>query len=477
MRILVTGASGYVGGRLVPRLLDAGHEVRCVARSPEKLSLHPWRHSVEVVKGDALDSTSIKEAASDCDAAVYLIHSMAAGRSYADLDRKAALNFSAAADAAGLKRIVYLGGLGSDDAPHLRSRHEVGEILASGSTPVTEIRASVIIGSGSLSFEMLRSVTESMPFMATPRWTRTKCQPVAVRDVLDTLCAALEEGEGDHRVEEIGGPDVLTYQQMIRTYAREAGLRRRRMIPLPFTGLRASAMWLGLVTPLPQSVVRPLVENLSSDAVVTNPQQVSDLEPMPFRTALRRALSRLPGGVITRWSDAESQPATPPDDPDWSGGTVYMDRQVMPTDTQPTHIYWAFSRIGGEVGYYGLNWAWQIRGFLDRLVGGVGLRRGRRHPHEVRIGEAIDCWRVDDVEPGRSMRLRSEMRVPGQAWLEWDIQEGEMGFDLIQTAWFRPRGVVGRLYWYGMLIPHRIVFPRMAHRIAAAAEERGFSSR
>jgi hypothetical protein len=218
------------------------------------------------------------------------------------------------------------------------------------------------------------------------------------------------------------------------------------------------------------------VESLRSEVVVATPQQLVPIEPTPFRIAVRRALSRLPGGVITRWSDAASQPAAPmPTDPEWSGGTVFMDRQVMPTDTDADRLYWAFSRIGGRVGYYGLDWAWRIRGILDRLVGGVGLRRGRRHPTEVRIGEAIDCWRVEDVVPGKSLRLKAEMRIPGDAWLDWEIRETEFGTDLIQTAWFRPRGLVGRIYWYVMLIPHRIVFPRMAHRITAAAEERGFA--
>ncbi|MEK7252008.1 MAG: SDR family oxidoreductase [Actinomycetota bacterium] len=481
MRILVTGATGYIGGRLVPRLLDAGHEVRCVARNPQKLSLYPWRHRVEVAGGDVLDERAIKDALVGCDAAVYLVHSMSAGKDFSRLDRRAALTFRSAAADAGIRRIVYLGALGTEGVArsrHLRSRHEVGHILAGGSTPVTEIRAAAIVGSGSLSFEMLRSLTEVLPVMTTPKWVRTRCQPIAVSDVLEILRGAVEDEATESRVVEAGGPDVLTYGDMMRVYAEEAGLRRRILIPIPVLNPWLSSWWIGLVTPLPTKVARPLVESMRTEVVVTTPQTLVPIEQTPFRVAVRRALSRLPGGVITRWSDAASQPAAPtPTDPEWSGGTVFMDRQVMPTDTDADHLFWAFSRIGGRVGYYGLDWAWRIRGVLDRLVGGVGLRRGRRHPTEVRIGEAVDCWRVEDVVPGESLRLLAEMRLPGNAWLEWEIRETEFGTDLIQTAWFRPRGLAGRVYWYLMLIPHRIVFPRMAHRITAAAEERGFACR
>lgn len=481
MKILVTGATGYIGGRLVPRLLEAGHELRCAVRNPNKLSLYPWRDRVEVVRGDALDERSIKEALIGCDAAVYLVHSMASGSEFARLDRRAAANFRAAAEDAGLRRIVYLGALGDDTGArsrHLQSRHEVGRILAAGSTPTTEVRAAVIIGSGSLSFEMLRSLTEVLPVMVTPKWVRTRCQPVAVGDVLEVLRGAVEDRSAEDRVLEVGGPEVLTYAEMMQIYAEEAGLRRRLLIPVPLLTPWLSSWWIGLVTPLPPKVARPLVESLRTEVVVSTPQDLMPIAATSFRTAVRRALSRLPGGVITRWSDAASQPAAPvPTDPAWSGGTVFMDRQVMPTDTDADHLYWAFSRIGGRAGYYGLDWAWRIRGMLDRLVGGVGLRRGRRHPTEVRIGEAVDFWRVEDVVPGKSLRLHAEMRLPGDAWLEWEIRDTEYGTDLIQTAWFRPRGLAGRIYWYFMLIPHRIVFPRMAHRITAAAEERGFSCR
>jgi hypothetical protein len=345
-------------------------------------------------------------------------------------------------------------------------------MLASGPTPVTELRAAVIIGSGSLSFEMLRYLTEVLPVMTTPKWVRTRCQPVAVNDVLAALIDALAH-EGD-RIIDLGGPDILTYEEMMQIYAEEAGLRKRHFIRVPFLTPGLSSHWVGLVTPLPARVARPLVESLRSEVVVRSPdQRIGDTS---YRTAVQRALTRLPAGVTTRWSDAGAKPASPaPSDPAWSGGTLYLDRQIIPTEAASDHVFWAFSRIGGSNGYYWLDWAWRIRGFLDRLVGGVGLRRGRRHPTDVRPGESIDFWRVEFVEPGKLMRLRAEMRLPGEAWVEWEAKETETGADLIQSAWFRPRGLWGRIYWYAMLPAHKMVFPNMACRIAATAEERDYS--
>jgi uncharacterized protein YbjT (DUF2867 family) len=479
MRILVTGATGYIGGRLVPRLLDAGHQVRCLARSPAKLAQHPWRREVEVVAGDVLHAPSLKEAASGCDIAYYLVHSAAAGKGFASLDRTGADNFRLAAEDAGLRRIVYLGAQGAADGMHshvAEVRHEVGAILAAGVVPVTEIRVGPVIGSGSRSFEMVRSLTEVSPILLAPRWVRNECQPVGVRDVIEALSSAATDDSDLGRVVELGGPEVLTFLQMMKIYADEAGLRKRRAIPVPMTAARLSSLWAGLVTPLPARVARPLIEDLRSGLVPESPEPLVD-DPTPYRVALRRALSRLPGGVITRWSDAESHPPAPEPNRSWRGEVVYMDRQVVPTDAETEHLFWAFSRIGGSVGYYGLDWAWRIRGLLDRAVGGPGLRRGRRHPTELRVGEVVDCWRVEEVEPGRRLRLRGELKMPGEAWLEWETRDTEFGADLIQTAWFRPRRWRGRAYWYGMLAAHRIVFPRMARRIAAAAEERGYSTR
>jgi uncharacterized protein YbjT (DUF2867 family) len=477
MLVLVAGATGYVGGRLVPRLLAEGHEVRVLARTPSKLSMHPWRDRIEVVHGDVLDPVSLKEAARGCDAAYYLVHSMAAGPDYEEVDREAAASFRDAAAEAGLSRIVYLGGLARDPdrSPHMRSRHEVGRVLADGATPVTEIRSGVIIGSGSLSFEMLRYLTETLPVMVTPRWVNALCQPVAVADVLDTLIAALSDPLED-RILELGGPDTLTYKEMMRIYAEEAGLRRRVVVPVPVLSPRLSSLWIGLITPLPPSTARPIVDSIRTGTVVGDENTITGR--VTYRAAIQRALARLPGGVITRWTDAATTAAmASPGDPPWSGGPLFMDRQVVPTHTEDEHLYWAFSRVGGTTGYYGLDWAWRIRGILDQMVGGVGLRRGRRHPTEIRPGEAIDFWRVEEVVPGLSMRLRAEMRIPGEAWLEWETRRTEHGSDLVQTSWFRPRGLLGRLYWYAMLPGHRIIFPRMARRIAAAAEERSFTCR
>ncbi len=481
MKILVTGATGYIGGRLVPELLQAGHDVRCMVRRPAKLDTLPWRSSVEVVAGDVTDPDSLKEAAAGCDTAYYLVHSMAGGKGFAEQDRQGAANFRDAAAEASLQRIVYLGGLGPTGgklSKHLSSRHEVGDVLASGSTPVTQLRAAVIIGSGSLSFEMLRYLTEVLPVMTTPRWVRTSCQPVAVRDVLSVLVQAIEDPSPESRTLDLGGPDVLTYRNMMKMYAAEAGLHRRWIIPLPLLSLRLSSLWVGLVTPLPPRVARPLIESLRSEVVVGDhdASQVFPFDPTPYREAVQRAIAHLPDDVATRWPDAEPQPAHPyPGDPAWSGGTVFVDHREIPTDADPCHVHWAFSRIGGDVGYYGLNWAWRLRGIADQLVGGVGLRRGRRHPEELREGEVVDFWRVDQVIPERMLRLHAEMKLPGEAWLEWEIVPTEEGSDLVQRAIFQPRGLSGRFYWLTMLPFHTAIFPKMARRIAATAEERGYA--
>ena len=480
MRVLVTGATGYIGGRLVPLLLEAGHEVRCLSRDPRRLDGLPWRSRVEVAAGDVLEPASLAPALEGCEAAYYLVHAMAKGAGFDERDRSGAAHFRDAAAAARLKRIVYLGGLAPEEAAlskHLGSRQEVGRVLAGGATPITELRAAVIIGSGSLSFEMLRYLTEVLPVMTTPRWVRTRCQPIAVGDVLDLLVRVLDDPEPVSRVLEIGGPDVLTYQQMMRAYADEVGLRRL-ILPVPFLSPGLSSLWVGLVTPLPPRVARPLVESLRTEAVVRDDtaRRLFPHDPLPYREALRLALATPSDAVATRWSDAAPSPAHPaPGDPEWSGGTLFTDRRVVPTDAEPHQLFWAFSRIGGDVGYYGLTWAWKLRGVLDRLVGGVGLRRGRRHPEHLREGEALDFWRVDRITPGRMLRLQAEMRLPGEAYLQWEIDPMEDGSDLVQTAIFRPRGLLGRLYWYVMAPFHSYIFPRMAWKMAAAAEERGYS--
>lgn len=476
MKIAVTGATGYIGGRLVPRLLSEGHEVVCLARNPGKLDDRPWRDEVEVRACDVLDSDQVDAALTGTDVAYYLVHSMGSADDFADADRTAAANFASSAAANGLQRIIYLGGLGSDDqlSTHLASRQEVGNTLAAGPIPVTELRAAVVIGSGSVSFEMLRYLTEVLPVMVTPRWVETLCQPIGIRDVLSFLASALYDEPGSH-VYDIGGPDVVTYRQMMEEYARVARLRRRIILPVPVLTPRLSSLWIGLVTPLPVPVARPLVDSLRNEVTVhQTPPNHFGVHPTPLRESIELALDRAVHlDVESRWSDASSSPARPFGwDPDWAGGTLLVDRQEVTTPAHRADVFWAFSRIGGSTGYYTFDWAWRIRGILDVLAGGVGLRRGRRDPEKVRLHDTVDFWRVSSVKNGEQLQLAAEMRLPGDAWLEWKAAPDGSNTRLKQTAYFRPRGLAGRIYWFLMLPAHRMIFGRMARRIVAAAEVR-----
>ncbi|WP_068923870.1 SDR family oxidoreductase [Planobispora rosea] len=481
--VLVTGATGYIGGRLVPVLLDAGHEVRCVARRPERLRDLPWAGRVRVVAGDVNDPEAMRRALRGIDVAYYLVHSMAAGPSFVERDRRAAGTFAGAAADEGVRRIVYLGGLthaSGELSPHMSSRAEVGEIFLRAATPAVVLRAAVVIGSGSASFEMLRHLTERLPVMTTPRWVRSPTQPIAVRDVLRYLAAWADVPGDVNRPFDVGGPDVLTYGDMMRRYAAVAGLPPRVIIPVPFLSPALSSHWVGLVTPVPASIARPLVESLRHEAVCAE-NDIAAFVPDPpggligFDESVRLALRRIKeADVATRWCSA-STPGAPsdplPTDPDWAGGSLYADERELAVDAPPAAVWRVIESIGGANGWYSLPVAWRLRGLIDRLLGGVGLRRGRRDPDRLRTGDSLDFWRVEEIEPGRLLRLRAEMLLPGLAWLELSVspQEDPARAVYRQRAVFHPHGLLGHAYWWGISPFHRLIFGRMPRNIARAA--------
>jgi uncharacterized protein YbjT (DUF2867 family) len=484
MRTLVTGATGYVGGRLVPTLLQDGHEVRCLTRDSSRLRDVPWRAQVEVAEGDVLEPGAVRGALTDVDVAYYLVHAIGTGRDFEERDRRAAQIFSVAARAAGVSRIVYLGGLAPAGAlsPHLRSREEVADILLTSGVPTAVLRAAVILGSGSASFEMLRYLTERLPAMVTPRWVHNRVQPIAIRDVIRYLAACATQLPDDvNRSFDIGGPDVLTYAEMMQRYAAVAGLRKRLIVPVPVLSPSLSSHWVGLVTPVPNAIARPLVESLRHE-VVCREHDIAQWVPDPpegligVNEAIRLALARVhDADVATRWSNASWPGALSdalPSDPDWAGGSLYVDDRSARVDADPAELWQVIESIGGDNGWHSWRLAWAARGWIDRLVGGVGLRRGRRHPTRLRVGDALDFWRVEDVEPGRLLRLRAEMRLPGRAWLELRIDRSEGVTTYHQRAIFAPRGLAGHLYWWAVAPFHRAVFGGMLRNIVAAAGRR-----
>ncbi len=475
--ILVTGATGYIGGRLVPRLLEQGYRVRCMVRDVNRLEGRAWRDLVEVVQGDVLDPASLPNVMQGVWAAYYLVHSMMSGSDFHERDRQAAENFANAAQQAGVLRILYLGGLGdasSDLSEHLRSRQETGVFLRKAGVPVTEFRAAVIVGSGSLSFEMIRYLTERVPVMVTPRWVYTRTQPISVRNVLDYLVAALDTPASDGQVIEIGGADVVTYGEMMTTYAQARGLRRW-MVPVPVLTPRLSSYWVHLVTPIPAVIAQPLILGLRNENIVRSDlarQIFPHIQPVSYRKAVELALARLEAGKVeTAWFDAlaTSQGDRPPLVMTTQEGMILEHRQLV-TPLPPEQVFRSFSRLGGERGWLYMNWAWELRGLMDRLVGGVGLRRGRRDPGELRVGDALDFWRVESVEPDRLVRLRAEMKVPGRAWLQFQARPlPEGGTLLSQTAFFAPKGLSGLLYWYLLYPLHSLIFSGMIRKVAEQA--------
>ncbi|CAM5571088.1 NAD(P)-dependent oxidoreductase [Streptomyces spiroverticillatus] len=485
MHCLVTGASGYIGGRLVPELLAAGHRVRCLARTPAKLRDFPWSGQVEVVRGDVTDPESTRRAMEGVDVAYYLVHALSTGTRFEETDRRAARVFGEEAQRAGVGRIVYLGGLTPSGvperelSPHLRSRAEVGRILLDSGVPTAVLRAAVIIGSGSASFEMLRYLTERLPLMVTPSWVRTRIQPIAVRDVLRLLVGCAKLPADVNRTFDVGGPDILTYRDMMQRYARVAGLPKRLILPVPVLTPRLSSHWVGIVTPVPASIARPLSESLRHEVVCAE-HDIETYVPTPpdapigFERAVELALRRVQdANVTTRWSSA-SVPGAPsdplPTDPDWAGGSLYTDVRETVVDASPERLWKVIEGIGGENGWYSFPLAWAVRGWMDRLVGGVGLRRGRRDKARLRVGDSLDFWRVEEIEPGRLLRLRAEMRVPGLAWLELGVErDGEGRTVYRQRAVFHPHGLAGHAYWWSVAPFHGVVFGGMVRNIAAAA--------
>ena len=462
-RILLTGATGYIGGRLAPRLLDLGYEVVCVARDPRKLRARPWseHERCTVLEADVADREAMATAMSGCRVAYYLVHSMlVAGDDYCDRDNKLAASFAKAAAQAGVDRIIYLGGLGETGAglsEHLTSRRAVEAVLASGGVPVTTLRAAMIIGSGSASFEILRYLVERLPIMVTPRWVDTRCQPIGIEDVLHYLTAVLTTPATTGRAIDVGGANVLSYREIMQVMARELRLRRRRVWALPLLTPRLSSLWIHLVTPVSGAIARPLAEGLRNEVVCRGDAARRLMPPVPMEVgeAIARAVEHEHSGQMpTTWCDA----APVVGDPGWSGGTVFVDERSVEVRTARAQVFAAVCRLGGDNGWYAADGLWRLRGWLDRLVGGPGLRRGRRHPTRVAHGEALDFWRVTGVEADSRLELRAEMRLPGSAFLAFDVEPTAAGCILRQTARFRARGLAGLLYWYAMKPLHGIVF-------------------
>ena len=477
-RILVCGATGYVGGRLVRRLLDKGYKVSCLVRRPEKLTKFSWHEhpNLEVVQGELEDADATARSLEGVDAAYYLVHSMQSAKGeYSKRDRELATCFRTAVEKSNCRRIVYLGGLGElgpDLSEHLDSRHEVGEILQSGNVATTVFRAAMIIGSGSASFETLRYLVERLPIMVTPKWVKTETQPVAIRDVLRYLVECLEVEETAGETLDIGGPDVMSYREIMQIMAQALQLPRRIIFPVPVLTPNLSSLWIGLVTPVSSSIARPLAEGLKNRTVCRDDRAVK-LMPgkcLGIRDAIEAALGKTKQGDIeTRWSTA----GTIPGDPDWAGGTTFTDHRETVVNGSPKEAFAEIRSIGGAHGYWGAGYLWRLRGWMDQAIGGPGLRRGRRHPTDLHFGEAVDFWRVTALVPDQQLKLRAEMKLPGEAELEFCLrEETDDCTKVIMMARFRPKGLLGLAYWYAVLPLHGFVFPVMLRGIARNVESK-----
>lgn len=481
-KILVTGVTGYIGGRLVPELLKKEYEVRVLTRDAERLGGRNWIKEVEVVEGDVLKPESLSKILKNVDAAYYLIHSMS-GKSNTDFherDMQAARNFGKAAQQMGVDRIIYLGGLGNKDdnlSEHLSSRQKTGKVLRESGVAVTEFRAAIVVGSGSKSFEMIRYLSERVPIMISPKWVYSKVQPIAIRNVLQYLVLAIEKPETKSQIIEIGGSNVITYADMMKIYAEIKGLNRI-LIPVPILSPSLSSHWVHWMTPIPASLARPLIEGLKNDVLVMNDKAkrlFPEVDPISYKKAVELALNRLDtDDVETTWNDAliSSKGDERPVILETKEG-LNIERRIRKVNVSQKRVFEVFTGLGGEKGWLTFNWAWKIRGILDRLVGGVGFRRGRRHPTKLRIGDALDFWRVEAIKPDEILRLRAEMKVPGRAWLEFQATtEKDTGHTkLVQTAYFAPKGLMGLLYWYALYPIHSLIFSSMIDHIAKEAED------
>jgi len=489
-KILVTGASGYVGGRLVTALLEDGADIRVFVRDKNKAQSHTWASAVEIAVGNASDYQSTVAALTGVHTAFYLLHSINLGPNFDKIESEMATNFAKAAAECGVKQIVYLGGINNDakTSKHLSSRANTGKSLASSTVAVMELRAGIIIGSGSASFEMLRHLTHRLPVMTTPKWVMNKTHPIAVRDVLWYLRKSAMFEKPVSGVFDIGGPEVLSYADMMQKFAKLSGLRKRLIIKVPVLTPKLSSLWIGFVTPVPTSLARPLVGSLISEVVADPAKSINHLIPKPaeglidVEGAIKLALSHVSGNTVkTRWSDATTQTAPwqkAQSDPAWAGEALYKDSKVRVTDASMENLWVAIEEIGGENGWYGSDFLWYLRGLLDRMIGGVGLRRGRRDPIHLRVGDSLDFWRVESLVPGESLKLYAEMILPGKAWLEFRIKKLPNGqSEVTQEASYSPRGLGGQLYWYAVLPFHSLVFPTMIRNLIRSANRKDYAAR